>query len=193
MACSLAWIGASFVAQGADTPRQPVPPGYSTSLKGGIHDFDFLLGAWTTQQKHLKAFAAGSGEWVEAPANQHCAIPYLNGQAIVDQSHFPNKDPAGMFLFTFNPVQLQWAIRWVSAKTGEVDPPYVGGFQGLRGEFYGDDEYKGRPIKVRIIWTNPDRDHARWEQSFSYDDRTWELNWVSDFTRADPTGICPKA
>jgi hypothetical protein len=193
IAGSLACIGASLVALGADAPKQALPPGYSTSLTGSKHDFDYLPGAWTTQQKHLKAFAVGSTEWSEAPSNQHCVISFLNGQAIVEQSHFPNKDPAGLFLFTFNQTNQQWTIRWWNAKTGVLDPPYVGGFQGTRGEFYGDDEYKGRPIKVRIVWTNPDRDHARWEQSFSYDDKTWEINWISDFTRADPALMCPKA
>jgi hypothetical protein len=58
------------------------------------------------------------------------------------------------------------------------------------GEFYGEDRDDGRPIKVRYTWTKLDRDHARWEQAFSYDDRTWETNWTADFTRADPAQAC---
>jgi hypothetical protein len=192
-AVSLAWIGTQVTALGAVAQNQPLAPGYSTSLKGAPHDFDYLIGAWTTQQKRLKALAVGSREWVEAPANQHCAVPYLNGRAIVEQSQFPDNRPAGLFIYTFNSIQQQWSIRWVNGKTGELETPLVGGFQGTRGEFYGDDDYNGRPIKVRIIWTNPDRDHARWEQSFSFDDRTWEVNWISDFTRGDPAVICPNA
>ena len=188
----LAGIDTSLAARAADAPKPPLPPGFSTSLQGGQHDFDYLVGAWTTQQKRLKTVAVGSSEWAEAPANGHCAMPFLSGQAIVEQSQFPNKDPAGLFIYTFSPTKQQWAIRWVNGKTGELEPPYVGGFRGGRGEFYGDDDYDGRPIKVRIIWTNPDRDHARWEQSFSFDDRTWEVNWISDFTRGDPAVICPK-
>ncbi len=191
LAAALGCLVFDTIALGADTAERPAPPGFVTTLKGGKHDFDFLFGAWTTQQKHLKAFGTGSSEWVEAPANKHCVVPYSDGEAIVEQSHFPNKEPAGLFLYSFNPTKEQWAIRWLNAKTGELDPPYVGGFQGPRGEFYGNDEYKGRPIRVRVIWTNPDRDHARWEQSFSYDDKAWEINWISDFTRADPTVICP--
>jgi hypothetical protein len=188
----LSCIGTSFVAPGADMVKQPLPPGFSTSVSGSKHDFDYLVGAWTTRQKRLKARAVGSSEWVEAPANRHCARPYLGGQVIVEQSQFPNKDPAGLFLYTFSSTKQQWTIRWVNGKTGELEPPYIGGFQGTRGEFYGDDDDNGRPIRVRIIWTNPDRDHARWEQSFSYDDRNWEINWVSEFTRGDPAMICSK-
>ncbi len=188
----LTGMGISLAALGADASNRRLPPGFSTSVKGGKHDFDYLVGAWTTRQKRLKALAVGSSEWVEAPANRHCALPYLSGQAIVEQSQFPNKDPAGLFVYAFSPTQQQWSIRWMNGKTGEFDSPYVGGFQGARGEFYGDDDYNGRPIKVRVIWTNPDPNHARWEQSFSFDDKTWELNWISDFTRADPAVICPK-
>ncbi len=31
---------------------------------------------------------------------------------------------------------------------------------------------------------------TRWEQAFSYDDRTWETNWTADFERADPDKVC---
>jgi len=193
-AVSLACIGLSVAAVGgADTEKQPLPPGFSTSLGGSKQDFDYLVGAWTTRQQRLKARAAGSSEWVEAPANRHCAMSYLGGQAIVEQSQLPNSEPAGLFLYTFNLTKQQWAIRWVNGKTGQLEPPYFGGFKGTHGEFYGDDDDDGRPIKVRIIWTKVDHDHARWEQAFSYDDRTWETNWISDFTRADPALICRKA
>jgi hypothetical protein len=74
-----------------------------------------------------------------------------------------------------------------------MDPPVVGGFVGTRGELYGEDQDNGRPIKVRIIWTETDRDHARWEQAFSYDNRTWETNWISDFTRGVRGEICSKS
>jgi hypothetical protein len=43
---------------------------------------------------------------------------------------------------------------------------------------------------VRFLWLISDQNHARWEQAFSYDDRTWETNWTADFTRADPARIC---
>jgi hypothetical protein len=191
-AVSLARIGSSLAAPGADSPKQPLPPGFATSVSGSKHDFDYLLGAWTTRQKRLKARAVGSSEWIEAPGNSHCAQPYLGGQAIVEQSQFPNHDPAGLFLYTFNPTKQQWAIYWVDPKAGQLDSPSVGGFEGSRGEFYADDEDNGRPIKVRIVWTKLDHDHARWEQAFSYDDRTWETNWISDFTRGDPAIICPR-
>jgi hypothetical protein len=43
---------------------------------------------------------------------------------------------------------------------------------------------------VRYTWDIRDHDHARWQQAFSYDDRTWETNWTADFERADPDKTC---
>lgn len=102
------------------------------------------------------------------PRIGHCAVPYLSGQAIVEQSQLPNMSLAGSFIYI---VRFNSSGRSAGGETGEFEPAYFGGFQGTRGEFYGDDAYNGRPIKVRVIWTNPDRDHARWEQSFSFDRR----------------------
>jgi hypothetical protein len=180
------------VTAASDRPPLAVPPGYTMTRTGNIHDFDYLIGAWTTRQRRLKDFSGGSSTWITAPANRHCATSYLDGMAIVEQSRFPEGSAAGLFLYTFNPQSAQWSIYFVSAKTGKPDPPSVGGFNGNRGEFYGEDEFNGRPIRVRIAWTKTDADHARWEQAFSFDNRTWETNWTSDFTRGDPTVICQK-
>jgi hypothetical protein len=166
------------------------PPGFSLTRTGDIHDFNYLIGAWETKQKRLKVRGVGSSEWIESPANQHCALSYLGGLDIVEDSWSPTRTPSGLFLYTFNPQKQQWAIRWVNPKTGEPDPPNLGGFTGKRGEFYGEDVDNDRPIKVRITWTKLDDNHARWEQAFSYDNRTWETNWVTDFTRADPATLC---
>lgn len=168
------------------------PPGFSVGLSGDAHDFDFLAGAWTTQQRRLKARNVGSTTWVDSPGNRHCARVYLDGKAIVDESRFPKGDAAGLFLYAFNPQKRQWAIYWIDPQTGDPGSPALGGFDGTQGEFYADDEDDGRPIKVRVTWTNLDRDHARWEQAFSYDNRTWETNWIADYTRADPAAVCPK-
>lgn len=168
------------------------PPGYTTTRTGSIHDFDYLVGAWTTQQRRLKDFSGGSSTWITAPANRHCATSYLDGGAIVEQSRFPDGSAAGLFLYTFNSKSQQWSIYWINGKTGQPDPPSVGGFAGDRGEFYSEDEFDGRPIKVRVTWTKSDSNHARWEQAFSFDNRTWETNWTSDFTRGDPAVLCRK-
>jgi len=167
-----------------------VPPGYSTQRTGSVHDFDYFAGAWTTRQHRLKVRGAGSTEWEDFPATL-CMTLYLGGMATVDELYMPTKDRAGLTLRTFDPEKHQWTIYWVSSVTGKLDPvPVVGGFAGQRGEFYAADEDSGRPVKVRYTWNKIDPNHARWEQPFSYDKRTWETNWTADFERADSARTC---
>ena len=55
----------------------------------------------------------------------------------------------------------------------------------LRDTWRGHDAAV-RPILVRFIWSGVTTATPRWEQAFSDDGgRTWETNWVMDFTRAD--------
>src|SRR5580692_3333138 len=65
------------LAVSSESELRAVPEGFSTSLVGAKHDFDFLVGAWTTRQSRLKMRATGSREWVEAPANGHCAQSFM--------------------------------------------------------------------------------------------------------------------
>jgi hypothetical protein len=83
-------------------------------------------------------------------------------------------------------------LYWIDPKTGKLDNPLIGGFVGSHGDFYGDDVEDGRPVRVRYSWTKQDNDHARWEQAFSFDNKTWEVNWISEFTRADPATTCKR-
>lgn len=166
-----------------------LPPGYTTTRTGEVHDFDYFAGGWTTTQRRLGARGAGSTAWEEFPATL-CMSLYLGGMVTVDELYFPTKGWAGFTVRTFDLEKRQWSIYWVSSTTGRMDVPVVGGFDGDRGEFYGEDRDDGRPVKVRYTWTKLDRDHARWEQAFSYDDRSWETNWTADFVRADPATTC---
>ncbi len=187
--CSTA-IATGLEAATADPPHEPSAPGYTTSRSGDAHDFDYFVGGWLTTQRRLKARGVGSSEWEEFPATL-CMTPYLGGLATVDELYMPTRNSAGLTLRTFDVHKRQWSIYWVSSVTGRLDPiPVVGGFQGNRGEFYARDEDNERPVKVRYIWDKIDHDHARWEQAFSYDDRTWETNWTADFTRADAVTTC---
>jgi hypothetical protein len=65
----------------------------------------------------------------------------------------------------------------------------VGRFENGRGEFYGDDEDRGRPVRVRFIWSKIASSSAQWEQAFSLDQgQTWETNWIMEMTRIDKAG-----
>ena len=66
-AAGLACLCAAFSAAGADTTSAVLPPGYSTSRTGDIHDFDYFVGGWTAKQRRLKARGVGSSDWDEFP------------------------------------------------------------------------------------------------------------------------------
>jgi len=186
-------LTACSAAAGAPTSSGPNPAGvyrYTTARTGGLHDFDFIAGAWTLQNRRLKARWVGSNDWEEFPAVD-CGAVYLGGVVNVDELQFPTKGWGGITFRTFDVEKRQWSIYWVNSKTGKMFPPVVGGFEGDRGEFYGEDEDDGKPIKVRFLWIKRGPDHAHWEQAFSLDGKTWEVNWMNDLTRADPAKVCP--
>jgi hypothetical protein len=177
---------APLVATAAVAPVGPAV----TVPTGGPHDFDFLEGAWTTEQHRLKARGVGSHDWDEFPAKS-CLTLHLGGIVNTDEMVFPTRGWAGVTLRTFDVQKKTWFIYWVSSRTGFLQPPVAGGFTGNHGEFYGDDDDDGRPIRARFIWTKIDADHARWEQAFSYDGgKQWETNWIADFSRADEATTC---
>lgn len=156
---------------------------------GNIHDFDFIAGAWTLDNRRLKARFAGSHDWDTFPAVD-CGAIYLGGLVNVDELVFPTKGWAGVTVRTFDVAKHQWSIYWISSRDGVLTPPEVGGFDGPRGEFFGEDTDDGRHVQVRYVWVKKDADHAHWEQSFSLDGKSWEVNWMNDLSRADPAKIC---
>jgi len=189
--CALVLAPAVGCAKKADPPATDprTAPGYTTTRTGGPHDFDWIAGAWTSTQHRLKVRHAGSHDWEEFPGTQ-CVTLYLDGLVTADELFMPTKGLRGFTVRTFDLARRQWSIFWVTDKTGKLDSGVFGGFEGDRGEFYGEDTDQGLPVVARYVWTRRDADHARWEQAFSYDGREWETNWTADFVRADPAAIC---
>lgn len=184
LACA---VPATFSASAAEESK---PPGYTLERTGTQHDFDYFEGGWTTRQRRLKTRGAGADDWEVFPGNL-CISLYLEGAATVDELYFPTLKSVGFTVRLFDNEKRQWSIYWATSETGRLDPmPVVGGFDRDRGEFYSQDEVDGRPVKVRYLWLIKDKNHAHWEQAFSYDDETWETNWTADFTRAETAAMC---
>ena len=152
----------------------------------GRHDFDFLFGIWKVESRRLARRLEGCTEWQELRAENETR-PVLGGLGNVDKftATFPDGKPIeGMTLRFFDPKTKLWSIYWVDNWGCELQPPVIGRFKRDRGEFYGNDMFKGKPIHVRFIWVKKSRNSAHWEQAYSPDGgRTWETNWISDFTR----------
>jgi hypothetical protein len=173
------------------TPRsllgQAMPPGFELNRTGAASDFDFLEGNWDVVNRRLRQRGIGSTEWIEFSATMRAWL-HLGGVANSDEIVFPSQDWAGMTVRAFDVQKRQWSIYWINSRHGVLSPAVRGGFTGDRGEFYGEDDDDGRPVKVRFIWTMLTRDLARWEQAFAYDGgQQWETNWIMEMSRSGAT------
>ena len=153
----------------------------------GARDFDFFFGRWQVRHRRLKERLAGSREWIEFDGTS-VAQPLLGGFGNVDDNvfAFDGQTVRGATLRTFDPATRQWSIWYVDSRAplGPLDPPVRGGFRDGVGTFLADEEFRGKPIKVRFRWSRITPASARWEQAFSPDGgATWETNWEMDFLR----------
>jgi hypothetical protein len=161
------------------------------SQADGSQDFDFYMGRWRIENKRLVKRLAGSREWETFEATAHARhLPggIGNYDDFVAETWRPGF--VGMSFRVFSPITKKWSIYWLDNKTSGLDPtgrltvPVVGEFKGNVGVFTCDDEFEGKPIIVRYIWSNITANSARWEQAFSPDGgKTWETNWVMNQTR----------
>jgi len=146
-------------------------------------DFGFLIGTWSVANRRLVDRLVGSTEWEEFWGTATCRT-ILDGLGNIDEIAFPSKGYTGATLRLFDPERREWSLYWSSTLTGRLEPPVVGCFRDGVGDFYGDDNHHGTPIRVHYRWSAITPKGARWEQSFSTDDgSTWECNWVMEFSR----------
>jgi quinol monooxygenase YgiN len=151
----------------------------------GANDFDFLIGDWRVHHRRLKERLANNQEWVEFDGT--CASrKILGGLGNMDENLLDMPDGAysAVTLRTYDRAKDQWSIWWIDSRNpGQLDPPVVGRFENGVGTFFADDKFKGKPIRVRFLWTRLSST-PHWEQAFSIDGgKTWETNWTMDFTK----------
>ena len=160
----------------------------ATPLRDGAHDFDFLIGNWKAHVRRLPDRLVGSTTWVEYDGiSNHKKI--LDTKANFEEFEVDNPEKhlhiKGQTLRLYSPDSHQWSIYTLDLDKGALNlPPVVGQFTGNRGEFYDQEQYKGRAILVRYVWLNISPKSARMEQSFSPNGgKTWETNWICELTR----------
>jgi hypothetical protein len=181
-------LAAALTAPAQSSQDAPKPAQTAPDLTG-LHDFDFLVGEWRVHHRRLKERLAGSREWLEFDGT--CSMRKLmDGWANVDDNviNLPGDAYRGVGLRSYDQKTGQWAIWWLDGRNpfGDLDPPVKGRFESGVGTFYADDTFKGKPIRVRFVWSHVTPTSAHWEQAFSPDaGRTWETNWVMDFRRIE--------
>jgi hypothetical protein len=156
--------------------------------RDGAHDFDFLIGDWKAHVRRLPDRLVGSIDWIEYDGiSNHKKL--LDSNANFEE--FDVRNPAknlrikAQTLRLYNPATHQWSIYLVDVDNGTLGlPATVGQFTDGRGEFFDQEDYKGRAILVRYMWLNLSPSAARMEQSFSPDGgKAWEVNWICELSR----------
>lgn len=178
--CTLVLCFAGLVSQG-----QAGAADEAAGLHDGRHDFDFEIGTWTTQLRRLRDPLSGSTSWI-AYAGTSVVRKLLDGRAnLVELSvDGPAGRIEGLSLRLYEPGARRWTLNFANIADGLLTQPMSGAFRHGRGEFFGDDSFKGRPIKVRFVIEALAPDQYRFEQAFSDDGgKTWEVNWIATDTR----------
>jgi hypothetical protein len=153
------------------------------------HDFDFLVGKWNVHHWRLKDRLMNSHEWVQFDGTSDMRMT-MNGMGTFDDNYIglPSGPYWAVGIRGFDPKTQTWAIWWLDARQPHtLEPPVIGNFdfKGGVGTFEGDDTLRGKPVKVRFVWSKITANSAHWEQAFSPDGgKTWETNWRMNFTRA---------
>lgn len=158
------------------------------ALRDGQHDFDFEFGAWHAKVARLTKPLSGSTEWVnyEGPSVVH---RMWDGRANIGEIDLtgPAGNIRGMSVRLYNPETRQWSIRWANSRDGSLGAPMIGGFAGGRGEFYNQEDFGGRAVFVRFIFSDITATTFKLEQAFSADGgKTWEPNWRASFVKDKP-------
>lgn len=172
----------------ADKTRiAPVAPPDFPAAADGSHDFDFDHGLWRTRSSRLKNPLTGSTEWSEIEGTTR-VTPIWGGRA--NLADYSASGPSGkvelISLRLFDLKAKQWSLNFSWPGAGEWSKPMIGGFKGGRGEFYDQEEYKGRMILVRFTFVALSPTQARSEQAFSDDGgKTWETNWINRYDRIE--------
>lgn len=168
----------------------------ATWIRDGQHDFDFEIGTWTTRLSRLRNPLSGSTAWIDY-AGTTVVRKVLDGRANLAELSVdgPAGRIEGLSLRLYEPGTRRWTLNFANIADGLLTQPMAGAFHDGRGEFFADDTFNGRPIRVRFVIMALERDQYRFEQAFSEDGgKTWEVNWIATDTRraeAAPSVVAP--
>ncbi len=170
-------------AVSGDASPSPVSPSLvSQTAADGQRDFDWEIGSWRSTVRVLAEPLSESADvWLQF-AGTSVVRPLMDrrADALEFQVSGPNGSINALNLRLYEPQAQRWSLTFINMRDGLLTPAVYGGFRNGVGEFHGDDQLGGRPIKVRFLITRPSPDEARFEQAFSADGgTTWETNWMA--------------
>ncbi len=153
----------------------------------GLHDFDFVIGHWNVHLRKLMHPLTGANDWTEYTGTS-VMTRIWGDRANMEEFDVTSLDGKlrieAQTLRLYNPQTHQWSIYLAKAAEGKLLlPATIGSFKDGRGELFDWEEFGGKSILVRYVWTQPTPTTARMEQSFSPDwGKSWEVNWICELT-----------
>ena len=150
-------------------------------------DFDFIIGHWRVLHRRLTQRLVNGTDWEEFEGVSS-TVKILGGFGNLEDNllHFPGGSFRAAAMRSYCPEKRVWSIWWLDGRhPTHLDTPVQGRFEGKVGQFFADDVFEGKAIKVRFTWDASQADAPRWEQAFSADGGlAWETNWTMQFLRA---------
>jgi hypothetical protein len=112
-------------------------------------------------------------------------VPILSGAGSLEQIEADGPEHLElMTLRLYNAQSHQWSLNFSDSQSGQMGSPAIGEFHDGVGTFVGQDDYKGRNVLVRQIWSEITPSSYHFEQAFSNDfGKRWETNFIADLTR----------
>jgi hypothetical protein len=148
-------------------------------------DFDFLHGSWTIHNRRLDKRLAGCTTWSEFDTTAWCK-PIFGGAGNVDEFSFGDGESYGLTVRIYEPSTGLWWLMWGDSGKGRLLPPLAGSFTDGAGTFHGTEQFEGRTVKIRYVWSKITPTSAQWEQALSDDGgESWETNWYMQLTRTN--------
>jgi hypothetical protein len=183
---ALRGVGVFLVARPGVVDASNVPL-LAPTKRDGRHDFNFLLGRWTTHYRLLRHRLQNDNVWYDCDGKSEVR-PFWDGAGNFEVGDLNCPPPRGhvdaITLRLYDAESHQWSLYFGSKKGGLGLPPQVGHFDANGvGDFFAADTFEGRPIVVRYRWSLLPGDRPHFEQAFSTDNgATWETNWTCDYT-----------
>jgi hypothetical protein len=149
------------------------------------HAFDWEFGTWKTHVRRRLHPLSGTEAWAEYDGTSVVSRIWGGKANLVE---LEVDGPAGHLELAswrlYDPETRQWSLNVASSRGGGLGVPTVGGFKDGKAEFYDDETFDGKPVRVRFVISDVKPGSAHFEQAFSPDGgKTWELNWIADDVR----------
>lgn len=177
---------AGHAGQGTDAP--------AVSTRDGQHDFDWEFGNWKTHVKRRLHPLSGPENWAEYDGTSVIRRIWGGKANMVElEVDGPQGHLELLSLRLYDPDSHSWSLNVASSLGGGLGVPTVGGFKDGHGEFYDDETFAGKPVKVRFVISDVKPDSAHFEQALSPDGgKTWVTNWIAEDTRI-PDAVATKS